>query len=72
MLESAGCYQGLLWLWGQNQYCVLQEFAMGLFVLLAGSTGICEPGDDAFHSKPAGAARVGKQSLPKTAYEVCR
>lgn len=40
---------------------MLQEFAMDLFVLLAGSTGICEPGDVVFHSKPPGAARIEKQ-----------
>lgn len=41
----------------------------GLLVLLAGSTGVCEPGDSALHSKPPGAARI-KQYMPKAAYEV--
>lgn len=62
MLESAGCYQGLLWLCrDKTNTVVLQEFAKDLFVLLAGSTGICEPGDDALHSKAPGAASIEEQ-----------
>lgn len=49
-----------------------QEFAKDLFVLLAGSSGVCEPGDDALHSKAPGAASIQEQQLPKADHEVCR
>lgn len=48
---------------GQGWHSVLRALAMGLLILLAGSTGICEPGDNSSHSKPPGAAHL-KEYLP--------
>lgn len=57
---------------GQRCPSVLWALAMGLLILLAGSTGICEPGDNHFHRKTSGAESSRKQYLPKVAYEVGR
>lgn len=49
---------------------MLQTSAMGLLILSAGSTDVCEPGDCAFHNKPARVVRREKRQLPKDSYEV--
>lgn len=50
----------------------LCALAVSLLILLAGSTGICEPGDNHALRKTPGAASRRKQHLPKVAYEVGR
>lgn len=63
---------GLLWLCKGRGCTLLQTLAMGLLIHSAGSTDICEPGDSAFHNKPARVVCREKRQLPKDSDEVWR